>query len=63
MWSIKTENCLYMSSAVRYIQKELFLAAPTLEVTSGLDGYQDLLPFSLKGKFREDGKPQLIGRN
>ena len=38
---------------------------PTLEVTSGLDGYtyQDLLPFSLKGNFKEDGKPQLIGRN
>lgn len=36
---------------------------PTLEVTSGLDGYQDLLPFSLKGNFKEDAKPQLIGRN
>ena len=63
-WSIKMEKCLYMSSTVRYIQKEeLFLAVRTLEVTSGLDGYQDLLPFSLKGNFKEDGKPQLIGRN
>ena len=36
---------------------------PTLEVTSGLDGYQDLPPFSLKGNFKEDGKLHLIGRN
>ena len=62
-WSIKMENSLCMSSNAWYIQKEeLFLAERTMEVTSGLDRFQDFLPFSLKDKFTYGKRQTSVNR-